>query len=163
MSPARSSAAKSGPSPQPRSASASGPEGNVRASNEGSRSASKWIAVSVYRSLTRARLRGGGPTVAGVALAAADLEAAPRALERAVSPLHERAAAQADLDGLGRGLGGQHGRTLGRGEDGYDGRSGAVAEWLGRGLQSLVQRYRVVIGVRTRMVERIRKACFRTQ
>ena len=31
--------------------------------------------------------------------------------------------------------------TLGREEDGYDGPSGAVAEWLGRGLQSLVQRF----------------------
>ena len=55
-------------------------------------------------------------------------------------PLHVRAAAQADLDDLANGLGG-HALTLGRQEDGYHGLSGAVAEWLGRGLQSLVQRF----------------------
>ena len=55
-------------------------------------------------------------------------------------PLHVRTAAQADLDDLGGRLGG-HAATLGREEDGYDGLSGAVAEWLGRGLQSLVQQY----------------------
>jgi hypothetical protein len=57
-----------------------------------------------------------------------------------VPPLHVGAAAQADLDDLANGLGG-HELTLGRQEDGYDGLSGAVAEWLGRGLQSLVQRF----------------------
>jgi hypothetical protein len=51
-----------------------------------------------------------------------------------------RAAAKADLDDLTNGLG-RHAPTLGREEDGYDGLSGAVAEWLGRGLQSLVQRF----------------------
>jgi hypothetical protein len=57
-----------------------------------------------------------------------------------VPPLHVRAAAQADLGDLADRLGG-HALTLGRQEDGYDGLSGAVAEWLGRGLQSLVQRF----------------------
>ena len=55
-------------------------------------------------------------------------------------PLHVRAAAQADLDDLARSFGG-HSVTLGREEDGYDCLSGAVAEWLGRGLQSLVQQF----------------------
>jgi len=50
------------------------------------------------------------------------------------------AAAQADLDDLANRVG-SHASTLGREEDGYDGLSGAVAEWLGRGLQSLVQRF----------------------
>ena len=57
-----------------------------------------------------------------------------------MSPLHVRTAAQADLDDLARSFGG-HASTLGREEDGYDGLSGAVAEWLGRGLQSLVQQF----------------------
>ena len=57
-----------------------------------------------------------------------------------MSPLHVRTAAQADLDDLTRSFGG-HASTLGRQEDGYDGVSGAVAEWLGRGLQSLVQQF----------------------
>ena len=87
-----------------------------------------------------ARLRAVVPAVAGVAFAAADLEPAPRALERAVPPLHVSAAAQADLDDLADERGG-HASTLGREEDGYDGLSGAVAEWLGRGLQSLVQQF----------------------
>src|SRR5262245_46491104 len=115
MSIAPASAWKSGPSPHPRSASASGPGGRTRRSRDGSCSMSKWIAVSVYRSLTRARLRPAGPTVAGLALAAPDLEATPRALERAVSPLHVRAAAHADLDGFGRGLGGQRANLTARG------------------------------------------------
>jgi hypothetical protein len=57
-----------------------------------------------------------------------------------VTPLHVRAAAEADLDDLGSAFD-RHASTLGRLEDGYDGLSGAVAEWLGRGLQSLVQRF----------------------
>src|SRR5262249_62418943 len=56
--------------------------------------------------------------VARLALAAADLEPAARALERAVTPLHGGAATQADLD-FGRRIGG-HGSSLGRTEDGYD-------------------------------------------
>ena len=57
-------------------------------------------------------------------------------------PLHVGAAAQADLDGLADGLG-SHASILGQAheEDGYDCLSGAVAEWLGRGLQSLVQQF----------------------
>ena len=47
ISPSRERAAKSGPSPHPRSASASGPAGSERESSGGSRSTSKWIAVSV--------------------------------------------------------------------------------------------------------------------
>src|SRR5262245_2648610 len=115
MSLATTSAGKSGPSPHPRSASASGPDGRTRRSSEGSCSTSKWIAVSVYRSLTRARLRAAGPAVAGLALAAPDLEAAARTLEGAVPPFHVRAAAQADLDGFQRGLGGQRANLRARG------------------------------------------------
>ena len=55
-------------------------------------------------------------------------------------PLHVGAAAQTDLDDLANGYG-SHASTLGRGEDGYDDPRGAVAEWLGRGLQSLVQQF----------------------
>ena len=119
MTPSRASASKSGPSPQPRSASASGPCGSEAARSPGRRSTSKWIAVSVYRSLTRARLRAAGPAVARLALAAAHFEPAPRALERPVSPLHVCAAAEADLERLLRRLAG-HAPTLGREEDGYD-------------------------------------------
>ena len=57
-----------------------------------------------------------------------------------MSPLHVGAAAQADLNGLADGLG-PHASTLRREQDGYDGLPGAVAEWLGRGLQSLVQQF----------------------
>src|ERR1044072_951115 len=50
--------------------------------------------------------------VAGEAFAAAHLEAAPRALEGAVAPLHRRCAARAGLD---RGLGCRRGgRQIGR-------------------------------------------------
>ena len=55
-------------------------------------------------------------------------------------PLHVGAAAEADLGDLANALC-RHASTLGREGDGYDGLSGAVAEWLGRGLQSLVQRF----------------------
>ena len=118
-SPSRESAAKRGPSPQPRSASASGPAGSQRVRSGGSSSMSKWIAVSVYRSLTRARLRAAGSAVARLAFTAADFEPATRALERAVSPLHVRAAAHADLDDHTHRLC-AHRSTLGLQEDGYD-------------------------------------------
>src|SRR4029079_9717351 len=119
MSPSRESAAKRGPSPQPRSASLSGPAGSQRARSGGSCSMSKWIAVSVYRSLTRARLRAPGSAVAGLAFTAADLEPATRALERAVPPLHIRTAAHADLDDHPHRLC-AHRFTLDLQEDGYD-------------------------------------------
>ena len=55
MWPLRASAGKRGPSPQPRSASASGPAGRCRSSRRGSAGASKWSAVSVYRSAIEAQ------------------------------------------------------------------------------------------------------------
>ena len=55
-------------------------------------------------------------------------------------PRHVCTAARADLDEPAETLGG-HASNLGREEDGYDCLSGAVAEWLGRGLQSLVQQF----------------------
>src|SRR5262245_57459572 len=119
MNSAWTSAAKSGPSPQPRSASASGPVGSADARSPGRRSTSKWIAVSVYRSLTRARLRGAGTTVGRLSLAAADLEAAAWALERPMPPFHMCAATHADLDRVLRRLT-RHASRVGRREDGYD-------------------------------------------
>ncbi len=95
-----------------------------------------------------------GPAVARLPFAAADLEPAARALERAMPPLHVRAAAQADLHDFADGIGG-HAATLGRREDGYDGRSGAVAEWLGRGLQSLVQRFESARRLETRCLQEV--------
>ena len=87
-------------------------------------------------------LRRLGATLRGLAFAASDLEPAARALERPVPPLHRRAAAQAGLDvaldrrgahsGDGSAAGGR--ATMSRVR-------GAVAERLGRGLQSLVQRF----------------------
>ena len=60
-----------------------------------------------------ARLRAVVSTVAGVAFPQPTLKPAPRALGRAVPPLHVSTAAQADLDGLADGHG-DHASTLGR-------------------------------------------------
>ena len=95
---------------------------------------------SLLRAVRGARSRAIRPALACLPFAAPDLEAAPRALERPVPPLHRRPAAQAALGCLGSGLTG-HRLTVAREEDGYDDPRGAVAERLGRGLQSLVQRF----------------------
>ena len=87
------------------------------------------------------------PAVPGLAFAAADLEPAARALERSVAPLHRDTAAQADLD-LWRRCD-AHRATVVLQEDGYDEPPGAVAEWLGRGLQSLVQQFESARRLRT--------------
>jgi hypothetical protein len=57
-----------------------------------------------------------------------------------VPPLHRGPAADADLGVRARRIG-THAPTLAAEGDGYDGRAGAVAEWLGRGLQSLVHQF----------------------
>ena len=94
----------------------------------------------MYLSSTDARLRAFGPTVSRLSFAAAKLEAASGALPRALPPLHLGVTTQADLDRLGAGNG-AHPVTVAGDEDGYDDPRGAVAERLGRGLQSLVQRF----------------------
>ena len=57
-----------------------------------------------------------------------------------MAPLHRRTAAQADLD-VRQSRHRAHRLTVVTQGDGYDEPPGAVAEWLGRGLQSLVQRF----------------------
>ena len=88
---------------------------------------SLWPAPSSLR-------RSGRP------LATTGFEAAPGTLPRSVSPLHRSAAAQADLDCRDRRFA-AHGSTVAREEDGYDAPAGALAEWLGTGLQNPVHRF----------------------
>ena len=117
------------------------PGGSERASSAGTRSTSKWIAVSVYRSLTRARLRAVRPAVARLALATAHLEPAARALERrrAATPCALRSACRSRRLAARARRPRVNLRTR-RGRLRF-GAPGAVAERLGRGLQSLVQRF----------------------
>ena len=75
----------------------------------------------------RVRLR---PAVAGEALAAAHLETAPRALERAVAPFHRRRAARAGLDsGLGSRF---RGRRSGHPSTVRDAPDGCRGVWVPR-------------------------------
>ena len=57
-----------------------------------------------------------------------------------MAPLHLRPAAEANLEELLR-LGGEHRPKVAAKEDGYDGPAGALAEWLGTGLQNPVHRF----------------------
>jgi hypothetical protein len=61
-------------------------------------------------------------------------------MPRSVPPLHRRAAAEAAL-GRSGGRFRAHGRTVACEEDGYDAPAGALAEWLGTGLQNPVHRF----------------------
>ncbi len=142
MRPSRESAAKSGPSPQPRSASASGPAGSERVRSVGSS-----LDVEVDRGF-------------GVPLAHASEVTRRPGRQSPVSPSqqptlnrqrghwnvpcrHSMCAPQRmQISTISRhGLCGHALHLRASRRTATMARPGAVAEWLGRGLQSLVQRF----------------------